>query len=140
MTLAELREQHPELVAQIEADARTAGASEAATNAVQAEQARIQAIDEVANLFDPQMVQEAKYGEKACSAQELAYRAAQNAAKQGRNFLANLEADNKDSGANGVAAAPGKGEEAEGSELTPEQKLAKARATVADIFGKNKEE
>ena len=134
MDIKELREQYPELVAQVEADARNAATTEATNSAVQAEQKRIREIDEVANLFDAQMVQEAKYGEKACSAQELAYRAAQNAAKQGRTFLANLEADNKDSGAQGVSAAPGEQEETDSDD--PKTVEAKAKAAVAAYLKK----
>jgi len=45
--------------------------------AAQAERRRIQEIDQVADAFPAELVQEAKYGKRACSAQELAYRAAQ---------------------------------------------------------------
>lgn len=134
MDIKELREKYPDLVAQVEADARSAATAEATGNAVLAEQKRIREIDEVATLFDAQLVQEAKYGEKACSAQELAYRAAQNAAKQGRNFLANLEVDNKDSGAQGVSAAPGEQEEADSDD--PKTVEAKAKAAVAAYLKK----
>lgn len=44
--------------------------------AAQAERRRIQEIDQVADAFPAELVQEAKYGKRACSAQELAYRAA----------------------------------------------------------------
>jgi len=135
MDLKELREKYPELVSQVEADAKASGAAEATAQAVQAEQARIQAIDEVANLFDAQMVHDAKYGEKACTAQELAYRAAQNAAKQGRKFLADLEKDNEDSDANGVTSAPGAQEE-ETDDDDPKTVEAQAKAAVAAYMKK----
>ena len=109
MTKEELRAQYPELIAEVEADARAAVDTDAAVNeAVQAEERRLQEIDEVSNLFDDALVKEAKYGSTKCSAQELAYRAAQAAAKQGRKFLADLDTDGSDSGAASVSAAPGK--------------------------------
>jgi len=97
MTLEELRAQQPELVRQIEASA--------AQTAVQTERARLQGIDEVATLFDTELVAEAKFGANACDAKELTYRAAQKAAKAGTNFLAAVKKDAKASGAEDVPAA-----------------------------------
>lgn len=137
MTKEELRAQYPELVAEVEADARAAvDTTEAVNSAVQAEERRMQEIDEVSALFDDALVQEAKYGDKKCSAQELAYRAAQKAARQGSKFLANLDDDAGASGASGVPAAPGKPEGEEGGE--PENIEAQAKAAVA-AFMKRKE-
>lgn len=51
-----------------------------------AEEKRIREIDEIACLFDADTVQAAKYGPNACTAQELAYRAAQQAAQQGKTY------------------------------------------------------
>ena len=141
MTKEELRAKYPELVAEVEADARAAvDTSTAITEAVQAEERRIQEIDEVSALFSDELVQEAKYGAKKCSAQELAYRAAQAAAKQGHSFLANLGEDAKDSGADGVGAAPGKdaGEDGKKDDDSPEAVEAEAKAAVA-AFMKRKE-
>lgn len=137
MTMEELRAQHPELVEQIEAAARAAGDNDA-TSAAQAERDRIAAIDEVAGLFDPAMVQEAKYGEHPCTAEQLAYRAAKKAAKDGKKFLADLADDADESGANGVPAAPGAddGDGGEDEATTPEARMAKARAQVKGLFGK----
>ena len=98
MTLEELRASQPELVQQIEASA--------AQTAVQNERARLQGIDEVAALFNADLVADAKYGPNACSAETLSFRAAKAAAKSGSNFLDNLSEDVKASGANGVPAAP----------------------------------
>lgn len=75
--------------------------------AVSAERNRLAEIDSVASLFDPALVQEAKYGETACDARELAFRAAKAAAAQGHEFLKNLAADNAASGAQNVEAVPG---------------------------------
>lgn len=141
MTKEELRAKYPELVAEVEADARAAVNTNAAvTEAVQAEERRMQEIDEVSALFSDELVKEAKYGAKKCSAQELAYRAAQAAAKQGHSFLANLDEDAKDSGADDVGAAPGKdaGEDGKKDDDNPEAIEAEAKAAVA-AFMKRKE-
>ena len=111
--LEELRAEYPELTALLEAEAKAAAQAEAAPDRkeetgedpVQAERRRIQEIDALANLFDSETVQAAKYGEHPCTAQEMAYQAAQKAAQQGRNFLAALEADTAASGAQEVTAA-----------------------------------
>ena len=137
MTKDELREQYPELIAEVEADARAAVDTNAAvTEAVQAEERRIREIDEVAALFSDELVQEAKYGDNRCSAQELAYRAAQNAARQGSRFLADADADAEDSGAEEVPAAPGETDE---DEESTEKIEAQAKAAVA-AFLKRKED
>jgi ATP-dependent protease ClpP protease subunit len=135
MTLAELREQYPELIAQAEAEA-TAGNAKAIESAVQAERARMADIDEIAVLYDVELVHEAKYGETACSAAELAHRAAVAAAKSGKTFLANMEEDAKESGAADVEAAPAS-EEEDKEPQTEEEKLDKARAQVRVALGKN---
>ena len=82
------------------------------------------------------MVNDAKYGENRCSAMELAYRAAQQAAAQGRQFLANAEADADESNADEVEAAPAPAEEA-GAE-TDEEKQAKADAFFANAMKEGK--
>ena len=126
MTMEELRAKYPELVAQVENEARAGVDNTAAVNAaVEAELERLQAIDEVAGLFDDALVAEARYGEKKCSAQELAYRAAQAAAQKGQKFLSAMKSDAEDSGANGVGAAPG------GDDGGEENVEASAKAAVA---------
>ena len=107
MDTKELREKYPEQVAEIEAEARAAvDTTEAANAAVNAERERLSAIDEVADLFDSELVREAKYGNKPCTAAELALLAAQNAKKQGTAFLAAAQEDAKASGTGGVGATP----------------------------------
>ena len=128
MTLDELRAQHPELVAQIQ--------TEAANAATEAERTRLSDIDAIANQFTDEMVNDAKYGENRCSAMELAYRAAQQAAAQGRQFLASAEADADESNADEVEAAPAPAEEA-GAE-TDEEKQAKADAFFANAMKEGK--
>ena len=106
--------------------------------AVSAERHRLEEIDQIAGLFNAEMVHEAKYGATACDARELAFRAAQQATQQGRDFLTALGNDNKHSGSQNVSAVPG--ESAEGSpegtpaELTPAEKMAAARQSVKALL------
>lgn len=135
MTLEELRAQYPEQVAQVEAEALAAADhTEAVNAAVQAERDRLAAIDEVAGLFDPALVQEAKYGQTPCTAAELALRQAQKAAKAGSKFLADANEDARESGTDQVGAVPGPQEEPEAD--TPEARLQEARANVKGLLGK----
>lgn len=127
MTKEELRAQYPDQVAEVEAEARAAVDTSAATNsAVQAERDRLAAIDEVAGLFDPQLVHEAKYGDAPCTAAELALKAAQKAAKQGSKFLADAADDAAASGAGAVGAVPPA--DGDGGENPIEQARADAKA------------
>ena len=75
--------------------------------AVSAERHRLEEIDQIAGLFNAEMVHEAKYGATACDARELAFRAAKQATQQGRDFLTALGIDNQQSGAQSVSAVPG---------------------------------
>lgn len=106
--------------------------------AVSAERHRLEEIDQIAGLFNAEMVHEAKYGATACDARELAFRAAQQATQQGRDFLTALGTDNQQSGTQSVSAVPG--ESAEGSpeathaELTPAEKMAAARRSVKALL------
>lgn len=113
MTPEEMRAQHPEAVAQIETDARNAATENAETerqNAVNAERARLAAIDSIAaSIPDQQLVHDAKYGENPCTAQELCFRVMQQSAAAGQQFLANYQTDGENSGAEGVGAAPNGG-------------------------------
>lgn len=118
-TPEELRTAEPQLVSQIEAAA--------ATEAVANERKRLQAIEEIAaSVGDTELVQEAKYGDTACTAEQLALKAMQKQAKLGITHLQAAAADNKDSGANDVGAAPGDGDD--DKPLTPAQRMALGRA------------
>lgn len=142
-SVEELRKEFPDLTAQMEADIRasvSADNADAVKKAVQDERDRLAGIDEVASLFDNELVQSAKYGEDACSAQELAYRAAQKAVKNGQKFMANLENDAGASGAADVGAAPGDPvDPTNGADLTDEQRQANARAEVGKLLGKKED-
>lgn len=136
MTVKELREQYPEQIAQVEAEARAAvDTTEAVNTAVEAERKRMAEIDEVASLFDPAIVNEAKYGEKPCSAADMALVSAQKAAKAGSKFLADAKKDTKDSGAEDVTSAPG-AEDEDDEPQSPEAKMEKARASIHSLFAK----
>lgn len=109
MTIEEMRAAHPEIVAQIEQEA-VAAQAQANADAVTAERERIAAIDSIAaSIPDQQLVNDAKYGEKPCTAQELCFRVMQQSAAAGQQFLANYAKDGKVSGADGVGAAPNGG-------------------------------
>lgn len=134
-TVDELRAEFPELVSQIEAQARAAAETPAGDGGesgdpVSAERQRIRDIDALAGLFDDETITEAKYGEHACTAQEMAYRAAQKAAKQGRKYLEDMEDDTNDSNAQDVNASGndgGAGGEADDKTAT----IAQAKADAA---------
>lgn len=136
MTKEELKRDHPDLVAQVEADAVT-NANASTDAAVKAERTRLQEIDAISGLYSAEMVEAAKYGDDACDAKELAYRAALEQAKTGRAFLAALGEDASNSGADNVGAAPGDPEEgAEKQPKTEEERMAAARANVHGLFHK----
>lgn len=147
--LEELRAENPELAEALMAEAKaTVSASagggtpapqagaDVVSAAVQAEQKRIQEIDAVASLYDAETVRAAKYGENACTAQEMTYRAAQAAAQKGKKFLSDLDDDTKASGAQGVPAAGDPGTPPPVEAQTPDQRMANARAEVKALFGK----
>ncbi len=103
------------------------------------ERKRLQEIDAIAALYDPELVQAAKYGENPCTAQELAYQAAvaaaTKAAGEGKAFMAAMAADTQAAAAVSAAPAPaGK----EPDEDSPQAAAAAAKADVA-AFQKMKE-
>lgn len=113
MTVEELRAQEPNLLAQIEQNARNGLQDQAAVDsAVTAERNRIKEIDLIAaSVPDPQMVQDAKYGEHPCTAQELCFQVMKQSAAEGKNFLAAFTAENVDSGVKKVGAVPNSGQQ-----------------------------
>lgn len=110
--LNELRAENPELATALMAEAQAAATADAQAAAA-AERQRLADIDSIAAMYDEETVREAKYGETPCTAQEMAFRAAQKAVAQGAEQTANQQADFVASGAAGVAAAPNGGEENE---------------------------
>ena len=134
MTIEEMRAAHPDVVAQIENDARNAAQVQANADAVAAERQRIAEIDSIAaSIPDPQLVHDAKYGENPCTAQELCFRVMQQSAASGQQFLANYQKDGAASGAANVGAAPNGG----ASVNKQEQDAADIQAVVA-AYNKSK--
>ena len=137
MTLEELRAQEPELVQQITADAQNS----ARNQAINDERARLQAIQEIAaTVGDPQMVQEAMYGETACTAQELALRAMQKQAKLGQQFIQNTASDFKTSGAGDVGATPNGGNPEPKAGGSADNEEMSEEDAIAMILGTTKKE
>lgn len=118
----------------------TAQAAEpvSAAEQVAAERQRLRDIDAIAALYDPELVQAAKYGEDPCTAQELAYRAAVQAAasaeSEGKAFLAAMRTDAK--AAAEVGAAPISEPPEDPENMMPEQRMAAARRDVRALLGK----
>ena len=135
MTLDELKKSDPEAYAAMLAEAQAT----ANTEAVQAERQRIADIDAVSSLYDDETVRAAKYGDKACTAQEMTYRAAVEAAKKGQKFMADAKTDFKESGAANVNAAPASDEEDEQKPVTAEQRKAAGKAMAAKLAGEKEE-
>ena len=132
--LAELRTENSELAEVVENEVRAAVSAENATavaDATTAERERLAAIDEIAGLYDAETVREAKYGDHPCTAQEMAFRAAQKAAKTGGAFMANAMADNADSGAGEVQ--PAADPEDEDKPMTNESKAAAGEAMAKKL-------
>ena len=131
MNISELREQHPDLVAEIEAAAR------------QSERDRLAAIDEVAEGLPADLVREAKYGEAPMSAEQMALaalrsrreaRAAQAEADRAAmaRFRAEAEQDAEESGTDGVEPSP------EGADEDEEQQARKEVQQCAALFNEMK--
>lgn len=127
-TLEELRAENPELAEALLEEARTQVSGET-ERAVSAERQRIADIDAIAGLFDEATVAAAKYGDSACTAQEMAYRAAIESAKAGRQFMRDAASDYEESGAKNVGAAPAP--EAEQPEGMSAEKLREAGREAA---------
>ena len=108
MTWEEFQRDNPEAAEAAMAEAR---ASVDTGAAVAAERQRLADIDAIAGLFGDDVVKAAKYGENACTAQEMAYRAALASVQQGRQFLADLQEDAEGSGVKDVTPAPAPVEE-----------------------------
>lgn len=114
--LKELRAENPELAKAIEDEIKSdclqqelsaAGeaSQKAAKEAVEAERKRLAEIDEIAPLFNEDLVKEAKFGDNACTAAELAYRAAKADAKKGADYLERMKKDTAESNVEKVNSA-----------------------------------
>lgn len=102
MTLEEMKSQYPDLIAGLE--------QQAAETAREQERSRIREIDSIAaGVRDAQLVEEAKYGENACTAEQLALRAMRKQAALGAQHLRDRAIDYEESGADKIGAAPNGG-------------------------------
>ena len=135
MTFEEFRKENPEAA---EAAIAEAQASVSHEEAVAAERQRIAEIDEIASLYDAETVRSAKYGEHPCTAQEMAFRAAVEAAKQGKTFIANMQADTVDSNVNKVTPTPAS--EEDDKPMTAEDRRAAGRVMAKKLSGEKTEE
>ena len=122
--LEELRAQNPELAESIIAEVKASLAGDVST-ATESERQRLRDIDSIAPIYDDEIVNGAKYGEKPCTAQEMAFRAAQKAALKGKDFLNDLEGDTKASGSAQVNAAPAP---EDNTEPSPQERRAAGKA------------
>lgn len=98
MNATELRTSHPDAVAEIVQQAQAE------------ERARLQAIDEIAPSVPSDLVETAKYREPM-SAEQLALAAVKASGKANASFLAALDEDDEDSGAEDVDSDPNSGTE-----------------------------
>lgn len=109
-----------------------------AVDQVAAERQRLKEIDAIAALYDPALVETAKYGENPCTAQELTYKAAvaaaAKAAGEGSAFLAAMAADSQVAAQ--VGAVPATEPPKSTENMTPEQRMANARNEVKALLGK----
>ena len=115
MDLKELKEKHPDLYTSLmneATNAANAAQSAAINDAVNAEDERIKAIDEIASMCTPEMVNEAKYGEHKCSAADLAFRAIKAQKALQNQMHSNIVDDAKASGAEDVKPLGNGGNEA----------------------------
>jgi hypothetical protein len=88
-------------------------------------------------VFDAETIQAAKYG-NPCTAQEMAFRAAQEMAKQGRTFMSQMQSDYQESGAAAVTSAPAS--EEEDAPMTSDDRKAAGAAMAAKLRGEKTEE
>lgn len=124
MDIQELKEKYPGLVQQIQQEAvADAGkgveggnadhgeTEKRISDAVEEERRRLKEIDEIAGqIADEKLVQEAKFGEKAMTAPELAFEAMKRQKNTGEQYLMNMKGDARDSGVFDVDPAPNCGE------------------------------
>ena len=101
--------------------------------AIEAERKRLQEIDEISKNIPSELVQEAKYGQSACSASDLALRAIQFEEKTAQQSLTSMVDDTKNSKVNLVSSEPPKTDK-NTQNMSPNEKLQDARAEVRRIM------
>lgn len=121
MDVTELKAAHPDLVAEVVAEA------------AKAERDRIAAIDGIAHGIPQAMVEDAKYAHPM-SAEQLAYAAMRADAERREQYLAATEEDGKESGADGVEAAPADPSDEEDIRKQEEERAKGDVAAAAKVF------
>ena len=128
----ELRKECPDLVNQLE--------NAAYEKARKEERERLSGIDAIANVVPADMVNEAKYGEKPMTAQELTFKAAVEAQKQGQKWLNDAANDAAASGVNGVGGAAPDGVAGTGANGKNAATAAEKKAAVKKLLHPGKED
>ena len=140
MTLDELRAQDPEAAEELEKETQ-AKIQEAVTSAkeegARAERERLEGIDAIAILYGVETVRAPKYGENPCTAQEMAFRAAQEAVKSGKSFLSQMKSDHKEDDSDDVTSAPAS--EEDDKPMTNADRKAAGAAMAKKLAGKTEE-
>ena len=101
------KEKQPEQKSEEEKEKQEKAVQEMVNSAVEAERKRIQEIQSISATIDPNMVQEALFGETACDAKELALRAMKAEQGKAEEALSKIKNDNEASKANDVENKPG---------------------------------
>lgn len=123
-TVAELRASHPELVAEVEAQAQAS------------ERDRIKEIDAIAGSIAPELVAKAKF-EEPMTAAELALASVKAGKQQAADFLAKAEEDDEESGAEDVDSDPnGGGDGKDDEDKEAEASIKEAAAFVNAVTGR----
>lgn len=127
LTLDALKEQHPELVKQIQ--------DEAIKTALVTERQRQRDIDEIGNMIaDKDMLNEAKYGDSGISAEKLFYNAGKAQKEMGTAFFNQVRSDYNSSGAEDVTCDPNNGTD------NNEVKIEDVVNSAVQYFNKTKED
>lgn len=133
MTLKDFQEKYPEIVKEVEAKAAEKAVKEAqaeiAKKAVAEERARLQAIEEIANECSPELVNEAKYGDKPMTAEQLAFKALKENKEKGMKYMSDRAEELK---------ATAKVESAPSEEKSAQDKQAEENARLSTLYAKMK--
>lgn len=133
-TTEELRQAYPDLVNQIENNAKETGKNEGITQ----ERERIKGIDDIQNRIpDKSLVNESKYGNNTCTAQELAFNFMKKEETAGNDFQNSRNVELKDANTDKVKASANSGNEFD----DPEESLKNTdEVAVAMLAGIKKKE
>lgn len=135
LTVEMVQKEAPEVYEEIMNMAKKEPAKDSINQAVMAERNRIKEIEEISNQCSAEMVNEAKYGETACTAQELALRAMKKSSEAQAAFLQANANDTANSGTEDVAGAPHSQEEPSAEDVEKQELEMAARL----IAGKKEE-